>query len=392
MIEIKRKEDCVGCEACVQICPKKCISFNEDEQGFKYPLVDKSMCIDCSMCEKVCPVINQDKSQKPINTCAAINPDEKIRKQSSSGGIFHALAKEIIKEGGIVFGARFDHSWNVFHDSTNTIEGIVKFQKSKYVQSNIGESYVQVQRYLKLGKKVLFTGTPCQIAGLRKFLRKEYGDQLLLVDTACHGVPSPLIWQTFLNHIADQEGFLTSHIKHIDFRDKRNGWESYGMELVFNNEINNKDWFSPMRENVYMQGFIKDLYLRPSCYACPAKCGKSHSDITLADFWGILEHHPEVYSDKGVSLVLINSEVGRKTIQSLNLEMTEVSYAEAIKDNPAIIRSARKPKLYDYFWKTYKRKKLEGLIITLKKMRPSIIRRVMNKGKRWVKSIMTKMN
>ena len=414
MISIKKKEDCVGCNACVQRCPKQCISMNEDEQGFLYPIVDVSKCIECGLCEKVCPVINQSEPRKPIATYAAINQDADIVENSSSGGVFYALAYKIIKEGGVVFGARFNDRWEVEHAYTDSIAGIREFQTSKYVQSRIGDTYFQTETFLKNGRNVLFSGTPCQIAGLKLFLRKDYGNLLLTVDVVCHGVPSPLIWRKYLEYITSPKGLLKSSeslsdshqsndipvITGISFRDKRLGWVKYGIAIHYaapeggkNTESQStickdkekKEFFEPFSENLYMQGFLKDLYLRPSCYECPTKYGKSHSDITLADFWGIKIHYPELYSDKGVSLVMANSEQGEDFIMSLNIETAEVKYEDAVNGNPSIIKSAIKPQLYDYFWESYSKNK--GLIITLNKMRPSILRRLINKGMRIMKEV-----
>lgn len=200
MINIRDKYSCCGCAACVQACPKDCISFEEDEQGFRYPFVDKIRCIDCGLCEKVCPFINQSEPLKPQKVYAAKNPNDEIRLKSSSGGIFTMLAEFIIDEGGVVFGARFDKNWEVEHGYTQIKEGIEAFRGSKYLQSRIGNTYVQVRDFLIEGRKVLFSGTSCQIAGLKLFLRKDY-DNLLTIDIVCHGVPSPLIWRTYLNDI-----------------------------------------------------------------------------------------------------------------------------------------------------------------------------------------------
>ncbi len=198
MIEIREERDCVGCEGCVQACPVKCISKRKDTLGFVYPVVDKEKCIDCHLCEKVCPVINQNTVRRPLQVFAAKNRDEEVRLKSSSGGVFTALAAWIIEEGGVVFGARFDKDFKVIHDYTESVEGLKAFQGSKYVQSEIGETFKEAAQFLKEGRKVMFTGTPCQIAALRLFLRKDYGDQLITVDVVCHGAPGPAVWQTYL--------------------------------------------------------------------------------------------------------------------------------------------------------------------------------------------------
>ena len=202
MIKIRQNSDCCGCNACTQSCPLKCISLREDREGFLYPEADLERCCNCRLCNKVCPVINRRETGNPLSVYAVKNRDEEIRRQSSSGGIFTLLAEKILDENGVVFGARFDENWDVKHDYVETREGLALFRGSKYVQSRIGDSYLQAQQFLKKGRKVLFSGTPCQIAGLKLFLGKEY-DNLLAVDFVCHGVPSPLVWRMYLSQLID---------------------------------------------------------------------------------------------------------------------------------------------------------------------------------------------
>lgn len=197
MIKLEKKSDCCGCAACVQRCPKQCISMQEDEEGFLYPAVDKESCIDCGLCEKVCPILSPSSPHLPHYIYAAKSKDEHIRKHSSSGGVFTLLAEQTINAGGVVFGARFDEKWDVVHDYSETLEGLSAFRGSKYVQSSIDQSYKQVESFLRGGRLVLFSGTPCQIAGLKRFLRKDY-ENLTTVDFICHGVPSPKVWRMYL--------------------------------------------------------------------------------------------------------------------------------------------------------------------------------------------------
>lgn len=404
MIQINNKLDCVGCNACVQKCPKHCIDMHEDEQGFIYPEVDINKCVDCHLCEQVCPVINQAKPRKPLETYAAKNSDEEITMVSSSGGIFYALAKNIIDEGGVVFGAKFNDKWEVVHDYTETIEGLKAFQGSKYVQSRMGDTFHQAEKFLKEGRKVMFTSTPCQIAALGLFLRKDYGDQLLKVDVVCHGVPSPLVWREYLNYItrpkgaSDGKNTVLSSLKGIpvitgiSFRDKRLGWKKFGFSVriaassgsgknsVFQSvEGQNQDeelLFEPLDKNIFMQGFLKDLYLRPSCYKCPTKQLKSCSDITLGDFWSIKEYYPEYYEKNGVSLVLANTNNGHNVIEDLPIIKNRVSYDIALKGNPAINISSNIPKQYSIFWKEYKRKGIICIHSITKEMHPPFFIRI----------------
>lgn len=296
-----------------------------DKEGFLYPQVDVTRCIDCGKCEKVCPELVEAGEGKATGVYAAKNPDDEVRRASSSGGIFTLLAKYVLAENGVVFGARFDKDWNVVHDYTESKEGLGAFRGSKYVQSRTGETFKQAERFLKAGRKVLFSGTPCQIMGLKRYLRREY-DNLLTVDFVCHGVPSPLVWRKYieetlvrqdekiqfrptLNHLFSDEMPL---IEGISFRDKCLGWEKFSFALTLSKvttagEKNTVSLSSIFYDNAYMQAFLANLTLRPSCYACPAKCGRSGSDVTLGDFWGIGKIAPELDDDRGCSLLIIKS-------------------------------------------------------------------------------------
>lgn len=418
MIDIIDKKDCVGCNACVQRCPKQCISMHEDEQGFLYPKVDLSRCIHCDLCEKVCPVINQAQPREPLETFAAKNPDDKVRMTSSSGGIFFALAKKIIEDGGVVFGAKFNEQWEVVHDYAETLEGVRAFQGSKYVQSRIGDTFKHAEEFLKAGRKVMFTGTPCQIAGLGLFLRKDYGDQLLKVDVVCHGVPSPLVWRDYLRYITRPKGASDGKnsdfqstlkdnkirdISRISFRDKRISWEKYGFSVhtVARQGDQNTDFqstknqyeehellFETLDRNLFMKVFLNNLCLRPSCFDCPDKGGKSQSDISLADFWGILRVDRRLYDRSGVSLVLANSQHGFDLLNSLGLELSAQSFQDALRFNPAIEHSPRHNENADRFWHDYERYGFAGVIELAKSMRPSFRARMISRLKSIIKRFM----
>lgn len=336
MINIKNKQDCCGCFACTQRCPKQCITMAEDEEGFLYPKIDISKCIDCHLCEKVCPVINQDEPRTPLNVYATKNQNDQIRLDSSSGGIFTILAEQVINAGGVVFGACWDEEWNVKHDYAECLDNLSKFRSSKYLQSIIGDNYLKAEQFLKSGRTVLFTGTPCQIAGLKHFLRKDY-DNLLAVEVICHSVPSSGIWQRYLDERLQTLRWSKSDIKHISFRNKKTGWKGYSFVI----ENKNGNVFSELgSKNAFMRGFLADLYTRPSCQACPVKQLKSGSDITLGDFWGIDFLMPEIDDDKGVSAIIINTEKGRKALHSVN-NLIPSSWADMCVNNPALVKSAK---------------------------------------------------
>lgn len=414
MIHILDKHNCCGCAACVQACPKQCISFNEDEQGFRYPLVDESLCIDCGLCEKVCPVIHQADAKKPLKVFAAQNPNEEIRLKSSSGGIFTMLAESVIDEGGVVFGAQFDRNWEVEHAYTESKEGLAAFRGSKYLQSRTGETYKQARDFLKAGRKVLYSGTSCQIAGLKKFLRKEY-ENLIMVDVVCHGAPSPLVWRTYLDEfkkcpkgIAGKNSVCSSLnempvITGISFRDKSTGWKKYGFVLrgksaskadknTVLSSVNTEEKHEVLlhetfSKNLFMQVFLKNLCLRPSCSACPAKSGKCGSDITLADYWGIDNYYPNWDDDKGTSLVLVNTVKGLFVFNRVGVKCISTSYEEGVAGNPCLEHSVNETQYQVDFWHSFAESKLLHVAAIVKKMEPSILCGLLNLMKRIVKRI-----
>ena len=351
MINIIDKSKCCGCSACVQKCPRQCISMQLDDEGFYYPQVDATICIDCGLCEKVCPVINQDAPRQPIQCLAAKGKQKAVVRNSSSAGIFYLLAERTIQKKGVVFGARFNEVWDVVHSWTDTIEGIKPFMSSKYVQSQIGNSYSQAEAFLKDGREVLFTGTPCQIAGLRRYLRKEY-ENLLCVDVICHGSPSPGVWREYLKYEISPKGRKNTvsssiysslskrdalQIKGISFRDKRLGWKKFSFVLLSSQGTSRSEEnsvsspYKPIVQqkhyhNMYMRAFLDNIILRQSCFACPARKGQSGSDLLLGDFWGIKRKYPDFSSKDGVSMALAYTEKGKKLIEELDLNIINISY------------------------------------------------------------------
>jgi hypothetical protein len=384
--------------------------MQEDCEGFLYPLVNDDMCVDCKLCEKVCPIINQNEPRRPLKIYAAKHPDDEIRLNSSSGGVFTLLAEQVIAEGGVVFGARFDESWQVVHDYTETVEGLAAFRGSKYVQSTIGDTYREAREFLKQGRNVLFSGTPCQIAGLRKFLGKEY-ENLLTVDVVCHGVPSPLVWREYLEEIREKlraerdagKNTVSSSLMEmpvitgISFRDKTHGWKKYGFRLRYvvskaagntvSASANDTEctMLQPFPENVFMKGFLSNFYLRPSCYDCSSRTGKSGSDITIADFWGVQNYYPEFDDDRGVGLVLVNSDKGRKAYEQVNAIHLETTYEQALNQNPCIEYSVPRTKHVKTFWNNFSFEGMDAVEDIICKMKPGVIIRLYRKGRRVAK-------
>ena len=370
MIQITDKSKCCGCTACVSVCPKRCIEMAGDEEGFLYPKADSAACIGCGLCEQVCPELRKNVERIPALVYAAKNKNEQIRLASSSGGIFTLLAEKVIAKGGVVFGARFDAKWNVVHDYTEAKDGLAAFRGSKYVQSRMGDCYQKAKSFLLQGRQVMFTGTPCQIAGLKNFLRKDY-DNLLTVDVVCHGVPSPKVWQIYLTEIVRENGKNSvlphridkkTEIESIDFRSKSTGWKKFSFALTLSEatadgEKNTVLLSNSFYRNPYMNAFLLDLSLRLSCYNCPAKGGKSGSDLAIADFWGINDALPDFDDNKGVSLILVYSGKGKDWLDDLDFEHRISDFHAALKKNQAISSSARIPINRNFFFRQLGRRK-----------------------------------
>lgn len=336
MIKITDKSKCSGCHACATICPVQCITMLSDGEGFWYPVVDAERCINCGKCEKNCPIVNPLKVENTPIAYAAYNTDEKVRLESSSGGVFALLAEYIIAQRGVVFGAGFNEKLEVTHMAVERLDDLPKLMGSKYVQSKIGNSYRKTKEYLDSGRLVLFTGTPCQIGGLKAYLGKDY-DNLFCQDLICHGVPSPKVWRKYVTY---QENRAGSPARRISFRRKYEGWKRYSVSLLFNNET---EYHQTFGKDLMMTAFLKNACLRPSCYACAFKNLHRESDITLADFWGIQSMMPEMDDDKGTSLVIVNSEKGEALFQYIKgkLVCEKADLTEAIKFNPSMVSSVR---------------------------------------------------
>lgn len=342
MIRLARKRDCCGCSACSQICPKKCIVMTKDSEGFLYPLINTNDCIKCDLCSKVCPILNQQDKRSPINVYAVKHRDDCIRQRSSSGGVFSLLAQQVIHDKGVVFGVKYNSENEAIFSYTETMDGLSDFQGSKYVQAYVGNSYADVESFLKSGRLVLFVGTPCQVLGLKLFLRKEY-QNLLVVDFVCHGVPSPKVWRMYLND------FISSHkaktITSINFRDKFTGWQKYSCAIEYTDGNRRCVKSTRFDENEYMKAFLSNVSLRKSCYYCPTKAGKSMADITIGDFWGIGSRYPAFDDDKGVSLAVFYSD---KVLPQC--DMMEVTYEDVLNCNYCLEHSASYPKVSRFFF------------------------------------------
>ena len=373
MINILDKKDCCGCGACAQRCPKQCISLAEDSEGFLYPNVDTTICVDCGLCEKVCPVLNPKEVMRPIDLHVYQNPDRDVLYNSSSGGAFSAIAQKVIDRHGIVFGAKYNKHWCVCHGAAQTQEELDAFRGSKYVQSYIGNAFIEAEQFLKEGRLVLFTGTPCQVAAFKLFLRKEY-DNLLTLDFVCHGVPSPMIWRDYLAYLNPEK----KNITHINLRDKKRGWSRYSYLIEAGDSSLYDDYAA---NSLYLRGFIDHLYIRPSCYDCPAKEGKSHSDITLADCWGIDKVHPELNNDIGLSAVKLNTLKATEFCNDIIKHDYMLPYNVFETSNPSFTKCPEITKWRSLFWRLYPEQSFNAINIINKKKKPSILERLLIKIK-----------
>lgn len=331
--ELPYKPDCTGCNACCNICPQKCITMVNDNEGFMYPEVNYEKCTNCNLCKNICPRNNTMESNPHQNAFAVKNKDITTRNESSSGGVFTELAKYVLNNHGVVFGAAYNDSMEVEHIKIDNIKYLFKLQGSKYVQSNIGTSFEDVEEELIKNKLVLFSGVPCHIQGLKQFLQKDYSN-LICIDVVCHGVPSPKV---FNNYLASLENMKNCKITNLYFRNKDDGWKKYNLKILYTNKEQKVITYS---DDLYMKGFLQNLYLRPSCHNCTANNFRSGSDITLGDYWGIEKLEKDFDDDKGVSLVLLNTKQGEEVFNEIlhkfDILKTDINFA--IKNNPSIVK------------------------------------------------------
>ena len=309
MINLK-KEECCGCGSCYVACPCQCIKMQEDNEGFVYPHIDKSLCVDCHICEKSCPSLNVVSKVSNRKCYVAVNKSDE-RMFSSSGGIFILLARKVIENGGVVVGAAFDGNWLVHHILCDNTDDLIKLMGSKYLQSRNYEAYFATKSLLEENRMVLYTGTACQIAGLKGYLKKDY-DNLITVDVLCHGVPSPGVWKRYLRELKKLYG---DEITSISFRDKSTGWKQYSMTIGFGND---KIYSKKHGDDIFMNLFLSNSILRPSCHVCKYKSIDRPSDMTIGDAWGIENILSDFDDDKGTSVAIVHSEKGENLFYSVS--------------------------------------------------------------------------
>ena len=387
-IVIDNLKDCCGCAACLNVCPKEAITMTEDEAGFIYPKVENDLCVNCGMCKRVCVFgkKNNGETGEPQVYAGVINNRETLKK-SSSGGIFSALANTVLGDGGVVFGAAWDKDFSLSHIAAKTPEELEKLRGSKYVQSNTGTTFREVKSLLDAGKSVCYSGTPCQISGLKSYLGKDY-ENLFTIDIICHGVPSLKMLKDDLKFVS---GKIPDELTNVKFRDKSYGWGTKGSLTADDKKIKYNAGTSP-----YYFYFLKGEVYRESCYNCRFPSEKRQGDITLGDYWGIggglLKKLGDINPDLGVSCILVNTEKGEKWLNAAknNLSLTVSDRKSVERRNGQLTKPStplpeHKDLLESYkengfsaFKNGYKRHTKDHIIRGVKNLIPSKIKRKIN--------------
>lgn len=379
------KKECCGCTACKNVCPKHAITMKEDEEGFLYPEIDHEKCINCGLCKKVCPFQNrtsiEENLEKPI-VYAAKNKNEQDRKRSSSGGMFLNLSDYVLKQNGVIYGAAFNDELRVEHIRAEDKENRDRCIGSKYSQSKLGDIFQKVKQDIENNKMVLFTGTPCQIAGLNKFLGNMNKEKLILVDIVCHGTPSPKLFNEYIKFIEKKR---KKKIKGYFHRAKDFGWGVHLEKVLYED---GKEEFKSTLSQSWKTVFYTHFALRPSCYNCKFTNLDRPSDITIADFWGIKKFAPEFADKEGVSLFIVNTVKGKEVFENIrkNLDCIERSAHEATEGNPNLKTPSKMPENRKKFWEEYQKNGIEFILkkygrYNAKEITKDYIKRVLRKMK-----------
>lgn len=385
-MEICRNELCNGCTACANICPKSCITMIADDEGFLRPRIDEDSCLNCGKCRNICPVSKEKRAGTATVAYAAVNTDDSVRRNSTSGGVFTLLCQWVLERNGVVFGAAYNEDFEVVHCRVENLSDVCKLRGAKYAQSRLGDSFKQVEIALKEDKYALFSGTPCQIGGLISYLGKEY-EKLILVDLICHGVPSPKVWKHYVEYRSkqDNDGVLP---KSINLRSKETGWPRYSIRFEYPDKV-----YSALNsQDPYLRGFVGDLYLRPSCYDCRFKGISRQSDFTLGDYWGVWNQVPELNDGKGTSLVFVHSEKAKKLLEDIDksIKLVKVEADDSIKENPSAIASSRLSEGRESFFAEYKTEDFSSLIDELRPI-PVVTEHKENLVKRFLRRVKNKI-
>lgn len=347
MIDKISIQDCALCGACINACPVDAITLSKPYLDFCYPDIDVNRCIHCNECEKACPILGEKSKPEdgfPI-AFAARSKDDSVRMRSSSGGIFYELASYILAEGGYICGAVFDEDFHVRHIVSNTQKDLRRMMGSKYAQSDVGYCYREIREKLDAGERVLFSGCPCQVAGLRSYLGKPY-QGLLLVELICHGIPGDRMLQTYIGMREKQYG---AKLKQLAFRNKAKGWHNSSVRMEFEN---GKTYQEAMTQDTYMQGYFRCITLRESCFSCRFRNYASGGDLIIGDFWGAEIEAPDIDDNKGISAVIVASKKGNAFLKSIPLPCYPVEIETILRYNQGLVSSfrvgAQRPEFYEY--------------------------------------------
>lgn len=345
MIDIRNKKDCCGCNACGDICAHGAVTFKTDIEGFWYPVVDKNKCTDCGLCEKVCPIINIGQLKKndyetPAHVLAAVNRNMSVRWNSTSGGAFSALAEVMYEHGGYVSGALYNDDFSVRNYVSNNSDDLDKLRSSKYLQSRAEGIFKEIRSLLKDGKSVLACGTPCQMAALRSFLRKDY-ENLIIVDFICRGVNSPKVYRAYLDSLEKKYG---SKVVYVKAKNKELGWRNLTRKVTF---ANGQSYYGVHMQDDFRRGYHTNVFCRPSCYDCKFKGFPRIADITIADYWGIEKVDKNLDNNIGTSMILLNSKKGEEYFEHVKnrLEYIETPFEAILGGNIALRKSIEPAKI-----------------------------------------------
>lgn len=346
MINITDKSACCGCSACAAICPKNCIQLKEDEEGFVYPEVEKNNCVECGACERVCPIKNRITEKSFIQDGYVVqNKDSQVLRESTAGGAFTAIAKYVIRRGGVVFGVALSDKLMAHHIWVDNEIELEKFRNSKYMQSFPGGAFGDVKSFLKQGKLVCFSGTPCQVEGLKHYLGKEY-QNLITVDVVCRAVPSPMIFRKYLDL---QNKRLDAPIEDVRFRDKHYGYKYSTMNIT--TDKNHGNYHQGIETDPWLRAFFSGLCVRPSCYTCQFKKRYRVSDFTLWDCFNVGRFSKELDNDKGATRILVHTDKGRKIYQEISTDLRYVRIApeKIIEGTAEMVKPVKYNSLRDQF-------------------------------------------
>lgn len=360
MVKLCNKNECCGCEACFNACKAGAISMKEDDEGFRFPIIDSEVCLNCGLCEKKCPVLNLSTINKENKrVCyAAYSKNYEVRTESSSGGVFTCLAQVILEKGGAVFGTRLDEDClGASIVEVTDISELEKLRGSKYMQSKVDDAYIRVKELLNDNRLVLFSGTPCQVEALYGFLGRKY-ENLFTIDFICYAVPSPKVWRKY---VAYKENCRKDRVKKAYFRNKEKGWEDFGIKLCYENGSNEFNVFS---QDYFGKVFKADLCFRKSCEQCQFRKEKRISDITIGDFWGIQTLCKEIDAYEGVSVLITNNEKAEKWLYEIEdtVFLKKVAFEDVLKRNPYFINSFRANKNRNAFFSGLDSIAYDGLV------------------------------